>query len=170
MEGFNGEGLWIFALLILLFGGGGFGGFGNNRFGYDNASQEILFGQQFQGLDNKIDRIGYGIADSGYANAQLINGVQMQLANCCCENQRNTDSLRYDVSRMFCETNANTNAQTQKILDAMAQNKIDSLQAQVSDLKTQNMMCGIPRINPYYWGVYPYPVPAATTTTPVATA
>ncbi len=52
--------------------------------------------------------------------------------------------------------NATTTAQTQKILDAMAQNKIDSLQAQVSELKTQNMFCGVPRINPYGYGVYPY--------------
>lgn len=46
-------------------------------------------------------------------------------------------------------------AQTQKILDALAQNKIESLQAQVSELKTQNMFCGVPRISPYGYGVVP---------------
>lgn len=168
--------MWIFALLILLFGGG-FNGFGNNRVGEFGqfataASQsEILLGQQFQGLDNKIDRLGNGLADLGFSlnnsikdgnafvNGNVVSegrGIQMQLANCCCENQRNTDALRYDMSKAFAETNANTTAQTQKILDAIAQNKIDSLQAQVSELKTQNMFCGIPKINPYGYGVYPY--------------
>lgn len=51
--------------------------------------------------------------------------------------------------------NENTTAQTQKILDALAQNKIESLQAQVTELKTQNMFCGIPRINPYGYNVVP---------------
>lgn len=51
--------------------------------------------------------------------------------------------------------NENTTAQTQKILDALAQNKIESLQAQVSELKTQNMFCGVPRISPYGYGVVP---------------
>lgn len=51
--------------------------------------------------------------------------------------------------------NRNTTAQTQKILDALAQDKIESLQAQISELKTQNMFCGVPRISPYGYGVVP---------------
>lgn len=41
--------------------------------------------------------------------------------------------------------NANTTAQTQKILDALAQNKIDTLQAQVNQLQLQSAMCGVVR-------------------------
>ena len=37
------------------------------------------------------------------------------------------------------------------------QNKIETLQAQVNELKTQNMFCGIPRINPYGYQVVPNP-------------
>lgn len=159
---FNGNSfMWIFALLILA--GGGFGGFNRTgEFGaYATAAsqQEILFGQQFQNIDNKIDRLANGLADSTYAlnNAVTTEGrnLQSQLATCCCENQKNTDALRYDMANQFAVANANTTAQTQKILDALAQNKIDSLQAQVSELKTQNMFCGIPRINPYGYSVVP---------------
>lgn len=160
--GGNNEFIWIFALLIL-FSGGGFGWNRNGDFGqYATAAsqQEILFGQQFQGLDNKIDRLGNGICDSTYAlnNSIMSEGrnMQMQLANCCCENQRNTDALRYDMAQQFAQANAVTTNQTQKILDALAQNKIDSLQAKVNQLETQNMFCGIPRINPYGYGVYQY--------------
>lgn len=160
--GGNNEFIWIFALLIL-FSGGGFGWNRNGDFGqYATAAsqQEILFGQQFQGLDNKMDRLGNGICDSTYAlNNSIMNegrNMQMQLANCCCENQRNTDALRYDMAQQFAQANAVTTNQTQKILDVLAQNKIDSLQAKVNQLETQNMFCGIPRINPYGYGVYPY--------------
>lgn len=43
----------------------------------------------------------------------------------------------------------------QKILDALSQNKIESLQEQVSELKIQQMFCDIPRISPYGYGVVP---------------
>ena len=163
MLGGNG-GMWIFALLILLLiGNGGLFGGRNGEFGQfaTAASQsEILIGQQFQNLDNKIDRIGNGIADATFAlNNSIKDGnyaTQTAIKDCCCTSQRNTDALRYDISQMFAASNANTTAQTQKILDVLCQNKIDSLQSQVSELKTQNMFCGIPRINPYGYGVYPY--------------
>lgn len=41
--------------------------------------------------------------------------------------------------------NATTTAQTQKILDALAQNKIESLQAQVNQLYIDKQLCGIVR-------------------------
>lgn len=167
-EGFGGNSAWILILLFaMVFGGGGFG-FGNRAVGdygqFASSQQEILFGQQFQNLDNKMDRgftsLGNGIADATFAlNNSVKDGnyaTQTAIKDCCCTTQRNTDALRYDMAQGFANANAVTTAQTQKILDALAQNKIDSLQAQVSELKTQNMFCGIPRINPYGYGVYPY--------------
>ena len=163
-NGFGGGNAWILILLFaMIFGGGGFGFGGRGDYGtYATAAsqQEILFGQQFQNLDNKMDRLGNGIADATFAvNNSVKDGnyaTQTAIKDCCCTTQRNTDALRYDMAQGFANTNAVTTAQTQKILDALAQNKIDSLQAQVSELKTQNMFCGIPRINPYGYGVYPY--------------
>lgn len=163
-EGFGGNSAWVLILLFaMIFGGGGFG-FGNRAVGdygqFAASQQEILFGQQFQNLDNKADRLGNGIADSTFALNNSIKdgnyGTQAAIKDCCCTTQRNTDALRYDMAQGFANANAVTTTQTQKILDALAQNKIDSLQAQVSELKTQNMFCGIPRINPYGYGVYPY--------------
>lgn len=161
-NGFGGNNsfFWIFALIALM--NGGFGGWGRNDFGnYTSAqTQEILFGQQFQNLDNKMDRIGNGIADSTYALNEKANSVQTVLGGAIADTnfntQKNVDALRFDMSNYHSDTNAVVVAQTQKVLDAISQNKIDSLQAQVSELKTQNMFCGIPRINPYGYGVYPY--------------
>ena len=167
MGGLGGNNSIITLLLLFALMGGGFG-WGNRgdygQFATAASQQEILFGQQFQNIDNKMDRgftsIGNGIADSTFAlNNSIKDGnyaTQTAIKDCCCTTQRNTDALHYDMAQGFANANAVTTAQTQKILDALAQNKIDSLQAQVSELKTQNMFCGIPRINPYGYGVYAY--------------
>jgi len=39
--------------------------------------------------------------------------------------------------------NATTTAQTQKILDALAQNKIEALQGKVNQLELQNALAGV---------------------------
>lgn len=161
MNGFGGgEGIW-FLLLVVLLGGGGFGWNRNagdfGQYATAASQQEILFNQHFNNLDNKMDRgftsIGNGIADATFAlNNTIVNGNNMIAGRVVDEGR----GIQAQMAQGFSDTNATTIAQTQKILDAMAQNKIDSLQAQVTELKTQNMFCGIPRINPYGYGVYPY--------------
>jgi len=84
-DAFNGGGnSWFLIILFLLvFGGNGYGyGWnrnGNGEFGqYATAAsqQEILFGQQFQNLDNKIDRLGNGIADATFSlNNSIKDGA-----------------------------------------------------------------------------------------------
>ena len=148
---------WIFALLILA-GGGGFYGRGND---YTSAqTQEILFGQQFQNLDNKMDRLGNGIADSTFAlNNSIKDGnsmvagrvvdegrtMQSQLADCCCTTQRNIDSVRFDMSNYTASIRENDNANTQKILDVLSQNKVESLQNRINQLELSNAMCNVVR-------------------------
>lgn len=157
--------LWIFALLILA--NGGLGGWNRGDYGqYATAAsqQEILFGQQFQNLDNKMDRgftsLGNGISSATFSlnnsikdgNAMVAGRVvdegramQSQLADCCCTTQRNIDSVRFDMANYAAQSNANTTAQIQKVLDAIAQNKIESLQGRVNQLELQNAMCGVVR-------------------------
>lgn len=59
---------------------------------------------------------------------------------------------RYENAMNTAAINANTTAQTQKILDALAQNKIETLQAQVNALEMQNALNGVVRYptNTYY--------------------
>lgn len=142
--------MWIFALLILA--GGGFGGFRGTDYGtYATAAsqQEILFGQQFQNLDNKMDRLGNGIADATFAlNNSIKDGnyaTQTAIKDCCCTTQRNIDSVRFDMSNYACQIQATDTANTQKILDALAQNKIETLQGRINQLELQNAMCGVVR-------------------------
>lgn len=166
-SGFGGTNAWVMIILFaLIFGGGGFGWGNRGDYGqYATAAsqQEILFGQQFQGLDNKIDRLGNGIADATYSLNNSITGegrnIQMQLADCCCKNQGNVDALRFDMANYAAATNANTSAQIQKVLDAISQNKIESLQGQINQLQLQNAMCGVvryPNASTYYAGTNPF--------------
>lgn len=154
--------MWIFALLILA--NGGFGGWNRGTdFGqYATAAsqQEILFGQQFQNLDNKLDRLGNGIADATFAiNNSIKDGnsmvagrvvdegraLQMQLADHNCGIQKNMDSVRFDMANYVSAIQANDTANTQKILDVLAQNKIESLQGRINQLELQSAMCGVVR-------------------------
>ena len=163
-NGFGGDGMafmWIFALLILA--GGGFGGFGNRSYGeYATAAsqQEILFGQQFQGLDNKIDRVNNGICDATFAlNNSIKDGnaavtgtivnegrsLQSQLAECCCTTQRAIDAVNYNGAINTASINENTTAQIQKVLDAITCNRMADMQNQINQLQLQNAMCGVIR-------------------------
>lgn len=158
-----GGGSWLIILLaIFLLGGGAWGNRAGDygQFATAASQQEILFGQRFSNLDNKMDRLGNGICDATYAlNNSITNegrGIQNQASAIALDSQRNIDALRYDMAQQTASTNAAVTAQTQKILDAIAQDKIASLQAQVSELKTQNLFCGIPRISNEAYGIYPY--------------
>lgn len=164
-NGFGGNSSWVLIILFALIFGWGGTGFGAGRGDYGQfasaaSQQEILFGQQFQGLDNKIDRIGNGIADATFAlnnsikdgNAVVAGrvvdegrGLQMQLADSNCTTQKNIDSVRFDMSNYTASIRENDNANTQKILDAIAQNKIEALQGRVNQLELQAAMCGVVR-------------------------
>lgn len=131
-NGLGGNGSWLVILFLLIFGMGNRG----NGFGGDSVSQDILFSSKFQALDNKIDRIGNGIADSTFALKDAITTDGRST-------QKNIDDLRYEMAQGFCSVKANSTENTQKILDVIAQNKIDSLQAKVSELQNQINMCGV---------------------------
>lgn len=76
-------------------------------------------------------------------NALTALGGKQQ--ECCCNTLRAIDGVNYNAAMNTASINANTTAQTQKILDAIQQNKIDDLQAQVNQLNLQNQLCGVMR-------------------------
>lgn len=91
--------------------------------------------------------------------AGLAVGQANLLANqneCCCSTKMlvqdkfaTTDAQiaqnRYDAAMNTAAINANTTAQTQRILDALAQDKIESLQNQINALQLQNAVSGVVR-------------------------
>ena len=73
----------IFIWLFAGFGGGGFGGFGG---GNQALTNDFLYQSgQFQGLTQAIQ--------AGFAAS----------AECCCQTNRNVDSVRYDLGNAICQ-------------------------------------------------------------------
>ena len=169
MDDFSSNGgLWLFAILALMWGGG-FGGFGNagfaNAIGYQNLATQ---NDVQRGFDNQnsmgnqreiLAAVTNGTAQSVAATNQAfhdnlnviqdkygeltrdIYGVSGQVAQvlanqnaCCCDTKMLN---RYDALKNTNDINAVTIGQTQKILDAMAQNKIEALQNRIAQLELQ---------------------------------
>jgi hypothetical protein len=83
-------------------------------------------------------------------------GGNMQ--NCCCSIQRNIDQNRYEGAINTASINATTTAQTQKILDALAANRMADMQNQINALQLQNAMSGVlkfPSAWTYAGGYFP---------------
>lgn len=170
--GFGGGGLWLFAILALMWGGNGmFGGNAGssnaiqadvNR-GFDNQNlqaqtRDILTAvttgtAQTQATSNaNTSNIVNAIKDGNASLIREFGNVETALTslggnlqNCCCSIQRNIDQVNYNQALNTASINATTVEQTQKILDALAQNKIDALQNKVNQLELQNAVAGVVR-------------------------
>lgn len=92
-----------------------------------------------------------------------LGGKQQE---CCCEILRAVDGVNYNSALNTASINANTTAQTQRILDAIAGNRIAEMEQQIQQLTLQNAMQGVlrfPNAWTYAGGVFP-PVSSGTTT------
>ena len=190
--GLNGLG-GIFALLILLgIFNGGFGGFGGNngvntlnadmQRGFDNqnlqAQTRDIMGAvtsgTAQGIAASTQNAANAITAIKDGNASLIRefgnvetaltGLAGQMQECCCSQLRAIDSVNYNGAINTAAINANTTAQTQKILDAIMGNRMADMQSQINALQLQNSLAGVMRY-PSTWaynaGVFPPAAAAA---------
>ncbi len=163
---------WIFALLLLA--GGGFGGLGgNNAIGQADLQRAIDLNSIQQGqrdIESRVQEVGAeGISatkDVAYNNLGEIRDVQAAVSagfanqqSCCCETQRAIDGVNYNGAINTAAINANTTAQTQKILDAIATNRMADMQNQINQLQLQNATAGVvryPSASTYYAGANPF--------------
>lgn len=173
--GGNGAWMWIFCLFILFFGfgGNGFGWGGNNAQNLSDAiaagnggyvtnaqmNDALKFQSLQEGNKDITDAIGQAKYDTANTLAAIEQRITAQESNilglgntiaekqntCCQEMLRGIDGVNYNAAMNTAAINQNTTAQTQKILDAIQQNKIDTLQAQVNDLQMKNQMAGVVR-------------------------
>ena len=197
MGGWNGM-IWLFAILAL-FGGGGFGFGGGN--GNTNAIQaDVNRGFDNQNLQAQtrdiLSAVNAGTAQTVAATNQTfhdmlmanqglynevardISGLALGQANtlatindCCCSTKQLVQQINYDGAMRDAATNANFTAQIQSVKDMIAQNKIEALQAQVSQLQLAQATSGVlrfPNSCAYDAGGFP-PIVVGTTTTTLAT-
>lgn len=188
--GFGDGFMGIFGLLILLgILNGGFGGWGGNNRG-DYATSEAVnttaqFGQLLDGnrdISNQVTtnagNIISALGQSQYETINVVKDAQSQLQdrladisvaqrdvlasiNQCCGN------VRLEMANMGASINANTTAQTQKILDAIATNRMADMQSQINQLQLAQATAGMMRF-PNQWtfagGFFPPMMPPMPTT------
>ena len=131
----------------------------------------MLFRSALERQNNEIvDAVRQGVydttgavKDAGYNTLGEIRDLETavntgftNMQKCCCETQRAIDGVKYEGAINTASINQNTTAQVQKVLDAVAGNRMADMQNQINQLQLQAAMCGIPRTNPYAYGVYPY--------------
>ena len=176
--------MWIFGLLILMsmFNGGWGGNNFANAIGYENlaTSNEVQRGFDAQNslanereilsavnsgtaqavaatnqtfhdtlgiIQNRYDELARDISGIAVAQAQAVANQN----ECCCS----TKMLIQETSAQNRYDNA---MNTQKILDALAQNKIDALQSQVNQLQLEQATNGMLKFpNTWSYGAGPFP-------------
>ncbi len=138
-------------------GNGGFGG--NNGSGVVDG---YVLTSDFANVERKIDSVNDGLCNGFYQQAQLANGtnmamangfaqaelsrsnqqaalmqqlnaMQMQAANCCCENRAAIAQVRYDMATQACDTRNTIQTGTRDLIDnqnANARAILDAINAQ----------------------------------------
>lgn len=166
-DGFGMGGGWFaWILLFALMGGNGFGW--GNRGGNPVTESDLCNANSFNDLKSSVRNVSdqvsgmnigltKGLCDFGYTTLEQFNNVEQQIAACCCQNERIALENRYLAAQNTAEINANTTAQVQKVLDALCGNRMADMQNQINQLQMQAALCGIPRTNPYGYGIYAYP-------------
>lgn len=191
--GLNGLG-GIFALLILLgIFNGGFGGFGGGNNGVNTLNADMQRGFDTQNLQAQtrdiLGAVTGGTAQTIAASTQnaanaitaikdgnvslirefgtvetALTGLAGQMQSCCCDIKQQVMQNDYNGAMRDAATNANFTAQIQSVKDMLYQNKIETLQAQVSALQLQSATANVmrfPNAYTYNGGVFPPAAAAA---------
>lgn len=129
------------------------------------AATNQVYHDVVQNLGDKYSELARDIAG---VNASVAQSIANQNACCCstkmiladgfAQTNANIAQNRFDSAMNTAAINATTTAQTQKILDALAQNKIETLQGKVNQLELDRAMAGVVRYpNAMTYGAGPSP-------------
>lgn len=164
--------LYLFPILALTggFGGGFFGNRGNAVTEADlcNANSFSELKGSVRNVSDQISNMNVGLTkglcDFGYTTLANFNSLERLFSECCCATKELIGSVKFDMANYFAAANANTNAVGQKVLDKLCSMEMaqkDAVIAQqgqrIAALEADARFCGIPRINPYGYGIYTYP-------------
>jgi len=145
-------GLWLFAILALMWGGNGF--FGNR--GKSATVEDVNATANFTRLENQVranenyvqqsaNSLGNGLSSLGYETAQQFGNTNSAMATGFCNISKEILESRYLNAQAIADSQAKTTAEIQSVKDMMYQNKIESLQAQVNQLQMAQAMNGVVR-------------------------
>lgn len=191
--GMDGAGAW-FWIIIILFAFWGNNGWGNNGNGVqENIDSRFLERDIFStnqnvsttgaGInsnicDTKYD-LGTALLENRYTNQLGLQNLGTQMQNCCCETNRNIDSVRYDnlltakdaqmqLAECCCRLEAGNLANTQKILDKLCDNEINQLRTDLQSAQLQ--ISQLSQTSNIVNTLRPTPIPAYITCSPYQSA
>lgn len=105
-------------------------------------------------IQNRYDELARDISGLAVGQAQALANQNA----CCCETKQMIMQSNYDAAMRDAATNANFTAQIQGVKDMIAQNKIENLQSQVSQLQLAQATNGMLRFpNSWSYGAGPFP-------------
>lgn len=150
---FGGGWMWIIILFLLLFGIGG-NGFARNNDALTKA--EMQQGFDTAEVTRKLDGITNGLCDGFYAqNTTMLNGfagittavreAQFAAQQCCCETNRNIDSVRYDAQKNTCDIINAIHAEGEATRSLIQANEVQALRDKVQNLELRDAVCGVVR-------------------------
>lgn len=175
---FGGNGAWVFFLFFLLAWGGN-GLWGNNCNGRQAATTDDIQNQfNFAALERQNNEIVAAVKDAAYnVNSEskdnffnlgqtvrdvkdVVQANNYEINSAACAINRNIDSVRYDAAMNTKELLASNCAQTQKILDVLAGNRMADMQNQINSLQLQAALSGVVRYpQAYTYNAGPGPLP-----------
>lgn len=180
----QGGAWWIIILFLFVFMGGG-GLWGNRQGEYGQyataaSQQEILYGQQFGQLNDRLTNIGNGICNLGYemqgnigqlgkevalaqagTNTTILqtgNNIQSQLAQCCCDNRLATANLAAQMDKQTCSINSNIDAKFAELQKNQLEQTIAAQAQRINQLELASQMYGVVKYpNGYSYNAGPSP-------------
>ena len=163
---------FIYLVWLAVLGRGGI-------FGGGDASGALTRSDLFEGFNNQdvngqLRGITSGICDGFYAiNSGLKDGFY-GVQSCCCETNRNIDSVRFDMSKGFCDVATAIHAEgeaTRALINATTMQELrDKLADKDRDLMTANFQLSQQAQNAYLINeIRPCARPAYITCSPYTT-
>ena len=184
--GLGGSGLWLFAILALMWGGNGFfgGGQGNsnaiqadvNR-GFDNqnlqAQTRDILGAVTSGTAQSVAATNQIFHDMLFAFNDKYSELQRDVAGlavgqanllakeneCCCAQLRAIDGVNYNNAMNTAAIKEAILLDGQKTRDLITENKMEALQSRINQLELNQAVAGVvryPSATTYTSGTNPF--------------
>lgn len=96
---------------------------------------DMGFAQTNSNLCNGFAGVQSAICEAKFDNAMIAKDAQLSAIQCCCDTNKNIDSLRYNTALQTCDILQAGTANTQRILDKMCDNEVQALRDKVTELQ-----------------------------------
>ncbi len=130
---FGGSGAWVWIILLFLF-------FGGNGFGYGNRGAQLddeFIKRDLFNINQNVSAQGCAtqkeVLESRYTTQLGLQGLQASQQSCCCEVNRNIDSVRADNYKNTCEITTAIHAEGEATRALINANTMQELRDRLAD-------------------------------------